>query len=102
MSRQPRGAAGGEDQARWTPGMGFQKQMQASQRTSFPGLDLYRVDFSVDHSQAIHAIALLFLLERQWRGMIAGGAVLAALSAGAFWWTGVSPMDFFAASPATE
>ena len=31
------------------------------------------------------AIALLFLLERQWRGMIAGGAVLAALSAGAFW-----------------
>jgi MFS family permease len=46
--------------------------------------------------------ALLFLLERQWRGLIAGGALLGALSAGAFWWTGVSPLDFFAAGPATE
>ena len=46
--------------------------------------------------------ALLFLLERQWRGLFAGGAVLGALTAGAFWWTGVSPLDFFAAGPATE
>lgn len=46
--------------------------------------------------------ALLFLLERQWRGFIAGGMLLAALSAGAFLWTGVSPLDFFAAGPATE
>ena len=46
--------------------------------------------------------ALLFLLERQWRGLFVGGAVLAVLSAGAFWWTGVSPLEFFVAGPAKE
>lgn len=46
--------------------------------------------------------ALLFLLERQWRGLIAGAAFLAILSAGAFWWTSVSPLDFLAAGPAQE
>jgi len=48
LLRQPRGAAGGEDQTRWTPGMGFQKQMQAAQRTSFPGLDLHRRSASIN------------------------------------------------------
>jgi len=46
--------------------------------------------------------ALLFLLERQWRGLFVGGTVLAVLSAGAFWWTGVSPLEFFVAGPAKE
>lgn len=46
--------------------------------------------------------ALLFLIERQWLGLFAGGAILGALTAGAFWWTGVSPLDFFAAGPVTE
>jgi len=46
--------------------------------------------------------ALLFLFERQWRGLISGGMLLSILSAGAFWWTGVSPVDFFAAGPAQE
>jgi hypothetical protein len=46
--------------------------------------------------------ALLFLLERQWRGLFVCGAVLAVLSAGAFWWTDVSPLEFFVAGPAKE
>jgi hypothetical protein len=58
--------------------------------------------FAMIKPQIALPFALLFLLERQWRGVITGGAVLAALSAAAFWWTGVSPMDFFAAGPATE
>lgn len=35
------------------------------------------------------AFAALFLLNRQWRGLLAGIALLAALSATATWWTGV-------------
>jgi len=46
--------------------------------------------------------ALLFLLERQWRGLFVCAAVLAVLSAGAFWWTDVSPLEFFVAGPAKE
>jgi hypothetical protein len=46
--------------------------------------------------------ALLFLFDRRWRGLFAGGAVLAVLSAGAFWWTDVSPLQFFVAGPAKE
>lgn len=58
--------------------------------------------FAMIKPQIALPFALLFLLERQWRGLITGGLVLALLSAGAFWWTGVSPLDFFAAGPATE
>jgi hypothetical protein len=58
--------------------------------------------FAMIKPQIALPFALLFLLERQWRGLITGGAVLAVLSAAAFWWTGVSPVDFFAAGPATE
>ena len=58
--------------------------------------------FAMIKPQIALPFALLFLLERQWRGLIAGGMLLAILSAGAFWWTGVSPVDFFAAGPATE
>lgn len=58
--------------------------------------------FSMIKPQIALPFALLFLLERQWRGLITAGLVLALLSAGAFWWTGVSPLDFFAAGPATE
>jgi len=46
--------------------------------------------------------ALLFVLQRQWRGLFSGAALLAFLSAGAFWWTGWSPWDFFHQSLATE
>jgi len=35
------------------------------------------------------AFAALFLFNRQWRGLVAGIAMLAALSAAALWWTGV-------------
>lgn len=58
--------------------------------------------FAMIKPQIALPFALLFLLERQWRGLFAGGAILAVLSAGAFWWTGVSLLDFFAAGPATE
>jgi hypothetical protein len=58
--------------------------------------------FAMIKPQIALPFALLFLLERQWRGVITGGLVLALLSAGAFGWTGVSPLDFFAAGPASE
>ena len=58
--------------------------------------------FAMIKPQIALPFALLFLLERQWRGLMAGAALLFALSAVAFWWTGVSPMDFFVAGPATE
>jgi hypothetical protein len=58
--------------------------------------------FAMIKPQIALPFALLFLLERQWRGLIAGGTLLGILSAYAFWWTGVSPLDFFAAGPATE
>lgn len=58
--------------------------------------------FAMIKPQIALPFALLFLLERQWRGLIAGSAFLAILSAGAFWWTGVSPLDFLAAGPAQE
>lgn len=38
--------------------------------------------------------ALLFLLQRQWRGLLVGGGVLTLLSASAFAWTNVSPLDY--------
>ncbi|MEN9469432.1 MAG: hypothetical protein RL630_1165 [Verrucomicrobiota bacterium] len=46
--------------------------------------------------------ALLFLFDRRWRGLFAGGTVLVVLSAVAFWWTDVSPLEFFVAGPAKE
>ena len=46
--------------------------------------------------------ALLFVLQRQWRGLFSGASLLAVLSAAAFWWTGWSPWDFFHQSLATE
>jgi len=46
--------------------------------------------------------AMLFPLQRQWRGLFWGGMLLVALSAWALWRTGVSPNVFFAASPARE
>ena len=46
--------------------------------------------------------ALLFVLQRQWRGLFSGAGLLAVLSAAAFWWTGWSPWDFFHQSLATE
>lgn len=46
--------------------------------------------------------ALLFVLQRQWRGLFSGASLLAILSAAAFWWTGWSPWDFFHQSLATE
>ncbi len=58
--------------------------------------------FAMIKPQIALPFALLFLLERQWRGLAAGGMLLAALSAGAFWWTGVSPLDFLAAGLAQE
>ncbi len=58
--------------------------------------------FAMIKPQIALPFALLFLLERQWRGLIAGAAFLAILSAGAFWWTSVSPLDFFATGPAQE
>jgi hypothetical protein len=38
------------------------------------------------------AFAILFLVNRQWRGLVLGIAMLAALSLGACWWTDVSPL----------
>jgi hypothetical protein len=39
--------------------------------------------------------AVLFLIKPQWRGLITGGATLAALTAFALWWTNVDPRDFW-------
>ena len=46
--------------------------------------------------------ALLFVLQRKWRGLFSGASLLAVLTAAAFWWTGWSPWDFFHQSLATE
>ena len=46
--------------------------------------------------------AMLFPLQRQWRGLWLGGALLAVLSGWALWRTGVSPLAFFEAGPARE
>lgn len=46
--------------------------------------------------------ALLFVLQRQWRGLFCGAALLVVFSAAAFWWTGWSPWDFFHQSLAKE
>ncbi len=46
--------------------------------------------------------AMLFPLQRQWRGLLWGGMLLVTLSAWALWHTGVSPFAFFSASPARE
>lgn len=45
------------------------------------------------------SFALLFILRRQWTGLGLGLGLLAALSMGAFWWTGVSATDFGEAGP---
>ena len=42
--------------------------------------------------QIAAAFALLFLADRQWRGLVFGVMVLLALSLGACWWTDVSPL----------
>jgi hypothetical protein len=39
--------------------------------------------------------AVLFLIKPHWRGMIAGGATLLALTAFALWWTQVDPRNFW-------
>lgn len=39
--------------------------------------------------------ALLFLVGPKWRGLFAGGLTLTALTAFAFWWTNVHPLDFW-------
>jgi len=46
--------------------------------------------------------AMLFPLQRQWRGLLWGGTVLTVLSAWALWRTGVSPAAFLSAGPAKE
>lgn len=46
--------------------------------------------------------AMLFPLQRQWKGLLWGGMLLVGLSAWALWHTGVSPSAFLSASPATE
>jgi hypothetical protein len=46
--------------------------------------------------------ALLFVLQRQWRGLLAGSAVLVLLSTIAFGWTRVSPLAFFEAGIVRE
>ena len=46
--------------------------------------------------------AMLFPLQRQWRGLVWGGLLLAFLSAWALWRTGVSWSAFLSAGPALE
>ncbi|MFM8891739.1 MAG: glycosyltransferase family 87 protein, partial [Planctomycetia bacterium] len=36
--------------------------------------------------------APLFMIDRQWRGLVAGGGLLVALGLSACWWTGVPPL----------
>ena len=38
------------------------------------------------------AFAPLFMIDRQWRGLAAGGGLLVALGLSACWWTGVPPL----------
>jgi hypothetical protein len=55
--------------------------------------------FAMIKPQIALPFALLFILRRQWRGLGLGLGLLAALSLGAFWWTGVSATDFGEAGP---
>ncbi|MDG2125639.1 MAG: glycosyltransferase family 87 protein [Verrucomicrobiales bacterium] len=64
-----------------------------------PGLAGICWAFAMIKPQIALPFALLFILRRQWRGLGLGLGLLAALSLGAFWWTGVSPTDFGEVAP---
>jgi len=46
--------------------------------------------------------AVLFIVRQQWRGLVAGGMLLALVTAFALWWTNVAPWNFWQQGVATQ